>query len=744
MSPTVIGFPARGDVRRSRQSPVTMTCDTSIDEIIDAAIEAAPDCLRRRVILQAIDWSMVAPHKVSILLSSLEQAHVAAPRWLSRSLLLAGHVLPDQTERHLPSDLAVLNRLNRATGEPHERDKAATLDALAHDDRVDCDVIAALVERLIGLSWDEEAVRLALAHGHRVPDALSHAASLLAAHIERLPAARIRLAGSSTTHTLAEDLVPAFAAQGWRVDVTQAEFGGLLAELMGLQRNVDGLIVLLDFDGVAPRNWRTPAGEGFGLLVERAEILANALTEFSRRSGAPLLINSIPLPPAPAAGLLDRRHMLGLRRGVDFINERMLDAAERSNRIIVIDADQALSILPLRDQVDPRLWYYGRIAYSADAMRALARAFAQTWNLLRRGPAKVLAVDLDNTLWGGVYGEDGVDHLVCGEDSPGNAFRAMQQECLRLKGQGLLLVALSKNEPDALAAFERHPGMLMKPDDFAAWAINWDPKPENIRHIAADLSLGLDSFVFLDDSAHERDAMRRLCPEVVVPEMPPDPADRPLWLRRLTCTWPLRLTAEDETRAAMYAAERQARGLRASAANFEDYLRGLEQRLTISHVHKETIARAAQMHQRTNQFNLTTLRSTEAEIAALMEDETRGLALLGRVTDRFGDHGIAIAATVTIDNGEAVIRSLLMSCRVIGREIERAFLGELLQEIRRRGVVRVRGDYLPTRKNGLVRDFYALCGFTAAGADEMRSTWSFQIGETELPSSEFVAVSWGT
>jgi FkbH-like protein len=517
---------------------------------------------------------------------------------------------------------------------------------------------------------------------------------------------------------------------------------GVLPDLLSPPDNTDALFVLLDLDGFAPRDWRRPGADGFGLLAERADMLAGALREFSSRSSVPLLINSIPAPAAPTAGLLDRRHAMGLRRGIDLLNQCLLEAAERSNRIIVIDSDQALSTLPARDHVDPKFWYYGRVAYSAEATRVLARAFAEAWHLLRRGSAKVLAVDLDNTLWGGVYGDDGIERLDCGEDFPGNAFRAMQLECLRLRGQGLLLVALSKNNSDAISVFERHPGMVLRPDDFASVAINWDPKPDNLRRIAVDLNLGLDSFIFLDDSPHERDAMRRLCPEVMVPELPQDPAERPSWLRSLRATWPVRLTAEDETRAAMYDSERRARSARESATSFEDYLQGLEQRLVLSFVRNETVARAAQMHQRTNQFNLTTLRLTETEIASLTMDDTRGLAVLGRVADKFGDHGIVIVATIAFEGSEAVIRTLLMSCRVIGREVERAFLGELLRELSRRGISRVHGRYVPTHKNTMVKDFYASCGFKTWDAGNGETVWTFVPDRQELPASKYVTVSW--
>jgi HAD superfamily phosphatase (TIGR01681 family) len=215
---------------------------------------------------------------------------------------------------------------------------------------------------------------------------------------------------------------------------------------------------------------------------------------------------------------------------VQLINRRLLEAAERHGNIVVVDADHALVDIPPSRRRDPKLWSYGRVAYSVDATRALARAFAEAWALSTRGPAKVLALDLDNTLWGGTYGEDGLERLTCGEDFPGNVFQAFQQECVRLKHQGLLLVALSKNNADAITVFERHAGMVLKRSDFAASAIDWQPKPENIRKLASELNLGLDSFVFIDDSPHEREAMRRLAPEVIVPC--PDPA-QPGWLRRL-------------------------------------------------------------------------------------------------------------------------------------------------------------------------------------------------------------------
>lgn len=712
--------------------------------LVDAVIGAAPECLKEGVLLQGIEWARVAPARVGAMLHDFSMRDIRVPSWLARSLLLGGHVLPAELAGRLSPELQTLGRVNEFNGSTEERRKfAAVHRSICQLDERDAEIVAAIVKRLQSLGWAEEAAELALSSWDSAPRLLNLAASAIEAHRRDLPAARVRVAGFSTTHLLAESLPPAFAALGWKAEISEANFGEGFAELLKPVEECDCLVLFMDIEGFVARDWRRTADDGLALARERADLLASALAKFSERAKAPLLINTIPSPPAPTAGLLDRQHALGLRRAIDLVNQRIVDAADQSGQIIVCDADAALADLPLARQSDPKLWFYGRIAYSAAASRALAKGFAQSWQLLKRGPLKVVAVDFDNTLWGGVYGDDGIGALVCGSDFPGNAFGAFQQECLRLKQQGVLLVGLSKNNADAITVFEQHPGMVLKADDFTATAINWEAKPDNIRRLAAELNLGLDSFLFLDDSPHEREAMRQMCPAVTVPEMPADPAARPLWLRRQVATWPVRLTDEDGRRSEMYAAERAASALKAQSVSLGDYLRGLEQRLTIEPVRPETIPRVAQMHQRTNQFNLTTVRLTEAELGAMVADTAQHLALLGRVTDRFGDHGIVIAATARIMGEAAEILTLLMSCRVIGREVERAFLGALLMELERRGVQTVTGIYKPTAKNDQVREFYPSSGFEQVFADADQTVWRWTVSDGEPPRSEFVTVQWG-
>ncbi|KAB2917425.1 MAG: HAD-IIIC family phosphatase [Hyphomicrobiaceae bacterium] len=710
----------------------------SIDQIVDAAIDDAPSALRRRLVLQTVDWSGIPAPRVAGMIANLTRQGLALPRWLAGALLVAGHVLPAELVQ--TPDHRVLNQLNRYAADKEGAISAADIDPLAARENIEPDIVRAIVTRLRAMGASADACRLALAHWRDVPQAMRPIRPDLAAYLAALPPLKISVAGFSTTDPLAADLSSAFGAHGRNALVTQSDFGGAITALLQPDPGAEAHVVLMDLDGFAATDWRIPVSQIGDLMRERADILSNALDAFAARTSAPLLINCLPAPSAPTAGLLDRRYIAGRRQAVELVNGRLLEAADRHGNILVMDADQALGDIPAARHSDPKLWYYGRVAYSADATRALACAFAEAWSLAMRGPAKVLALDLDNTLWGGTYGEDGLEGLACGEDFPGNAFRAFQQECLRLKQQGLLLVALSKNNADAVTVFERHPGMALKASDFAASAINWQPKPENIRRIAGELNLGLDSFVFIDDSPHEREAMRRLVPEVVVPELPEDPASRPLWLRGLKCTWPVRLTEEDARRSEMYAAERQARALKSSAATREDYLAGLEQRLIVETVNADTLGRVAQMHQRTNQFNLTTLRLTEAEIGAYVRDPKHGFAFLGRVADKFGDHGIVVAATISVEGSQAQIDTFLMSCRVIGREVERAFLGTLLTFLAKRGIERVVGRFAATAKNGLVRDFYAANGFARVDGTEEESSWAFDLRVQTPPRAEFVSV----
>lgn len=709
--------------------------------LVELLIAEAPQLVRRRSLLPSFDWTGASPGQVGRLLQGLAEAGVAAPAWLTKALVLAGHKVPPSALRALSPQLRGLCAL-RALPDGATVPAELRADLAAADINADSVVVCAIAADLAARGEAAVARRIALADWRHWPQVTRKLRAMLDNDIAGLEPLPLRLAGFSLTQELADALKLACAAVDRQAVVSQAHYGEVMPALMQPTAAVEPLLVMLDAESLHAADWRQDGEAHSSLLTAKLDGFAAAVRTFCGGSSAPLLINSLPAAIAPAVGHIDRQHPAGAAVLVDTVNRRLADLARELPTLHLVDADAAMALIAPDERCDDKLWYYGRVAYSDAATRALAQAFAHALDARLRGPAKVLALDFDNTLWGGVYGDDGIDKLACGDDFPGNAYRALQREALRLKAQGMILVGVSKNNADAIDVFARHPGMLLKADDFAATAIDWNPKPDNIKRLAAELNLGLDSFVFIDDSAHEREAMRLMCPAVTVPEMPADPAQRPTWLRRLERTWPLRLTREDAQRSAMYAADRKARSLRESAASFDDYLAGLEQKLVVELVSPSTLARAGQLHQRTNQFNLTTRRLGEAELAAYMNAPERGIVLLGQVTDRFGDHGIVAAAVASLTGNQACIESLVMSCRVMGRQVEAAFLRALIGRLLEAGAERIDGRYLPTAKNAMVREFFAAHGFTAAGVEGEGTAWTWVKNVNEMPQSPHVAVEW--
>lgn len=711
--------------------------------ILESLLDEAPELVRRRSLLPAFDWRQASADQVARLLRSLAGARVNVPLWLIKGLLVGGHRLPTATMETCSQELRILAALNAL-------DDGQIPDALA-DQIGDCTrygdmepaVASAMVARLVALSNTSLACCLALSQARTSPEALRPVRKELQSEIAGLPSLRLRLAGTSTTHGLKEALVPAFAAAGRCVEIAEGPFGSVISELLEPDETADALAVLLDREHFLSLDWRGSAREARRLVDERLDTLTDAIKAYCRKSPRPLLVTTLPASISPTSGHIDRVHATGESGIVAELNRRLAEIAVGVPSLHLIDADHALASIAPSERSDPKLWFYGRIAYAEPALRALAHGFARVWQARERGRAKVLALDFDNTLWGGVYGDDGIGRLECGDDFPGNAFKALQQECLRLKAQGTLLVGLSKNNPDAIDVLSKHPGMALKDDDFVATAINWEPKPDNLRRLAGELGLGLESFVFLDDSPHEREAMRRMCPAVIVPELPSDPARRPQWLRSLACTWPLRLTDEDSRRSEMYVAERRGRELQESSGSYEDYITGLEQRLLVEPLSVGTLPRAAQLHERTNQFNLTTRRLGEADLRTYLSGESRA-AFVGRVSDRFGDHGLVLAACATVQGDTARIETLVMSCRVIGREIEAAFLDAIAEALAKRGAKRLVGLYRPTAKNAIVRDFYPSLGFAAAGDEDGADLWEKLLVGSAAPRLRPVTVEWGT
>ena len=354
-------------------------------------------------------------------------------------------------------------------------------------------------------------------------------------------------------------------------------------------------------------------------------------------------------------------------------------------------------------------------------------------------------LDLDNTVWGGVIGDDGLEGIAIGQGSAlGEAYTAFQEYARELSRRGVILAVCSKNdEANALEPFERHPEMVLKRSDIACFVANWSNKADNIRQIAQELNIGLDSLCFIDDNPFERNLVRQELPMVAVPEVSDDPTGYPVALADAGYFEGLAVTDEDRERTSQYQGNKARDALKAAVTDLPSYLRGLEMQLVWKRFDKIGQQRIVQLINKSNQFNLTTKRYTDEDIVAVMADpDAFGLQL--RLTDRFGDNGIiAIIVGRLLANKDLYIDTWLMSCRVLGRQVEPTTLNLIAQEAAKLGARRLVGEYIPTKKNAMVKEHYARLGFTVMETDEAGGNRNILDLAAFTPAETFIHVTEG-
>jgi FkbH-like protein len=409
-----------------------------------------------------------------------------------------------------------------------------------------------------------------------------------------------------------------------------------------------------------------------------------------------------------------------------------------------LDLSDVSGIMGRSGFYDMRNYFWTKQPFSEAGLRLLAEHLWAGVRALCTGPKKVVVVDLDNTLWGGVVGETGPLGVALGESPDGEAFRSFQRYLKGLAERGVVLAIASKNNlRDALEVFEQNPDMVLRLDDFGAYEINWDPKGTTIARLAQTLNLGLDSFVFFDDNPAEREQVRQALPDVEVVDVPEDPAEYARALEAGLYFEAITLTAEDRQRTGQYVVERKRRALEASAGSLEEYLRSLEMVGDVRPIDQTDVPRVVQLLGKTNQFNLTTRRHGRDEVVALLS-RPGAIGVTLRLRDRFGDHGLVAVMIVVPEEQspslEARIDTWLMSCRVIGRNAEHFLLGAVLDECRTKGYARIVGEYLPTKKNALVAGLYEQLGFEAIpGCENSRQGTRYTLElESAPPFSTFI------
>jgi FkbH-like protein len=538
-------------------------------------------------------------------------------------------------------------------------------------------------------------------------------------------ALRIGIVHTYTSDLLDPWLDAAAAIEGFSADIHHAPYGLALGEAQPGSAlaafRPDLLLLLLQPADLDPALDRPVAGLDAGardaLATAAVERLVALAGSFATVGAGRTIATVLPALSPPDLGLFDAqgegsqaalRATIRARAGTA-LRERVAGAT-------LLDLDSLFAQVGLDAGFDRRFWYSARFPFTPPAAAELARRVVALGVALKRPRAKVIALDADNTLWGGVIGEDGIEGIALGPDYPGACYVDFQRRIEGLQQRGFILVLVSKNnEADVLEVLRTHPHMLLREDAFAAMRVNWRPKVDNLADLAEELQLGLDSFVFVDDSDYEVALMRRELPMVDCIQVPARAVDVPACLDRVPRLEILALTAEDRAKTAMYAAERERRKLRRTmegeGVDLAAYLRSLDMRMTIGLDDARRVKRISQLTNKTNQFNLTTRRYDEGAIAAMVADPSWTVAHFS-LADSFGDSGVVgVALIERLAPARARLDSFLMSCRVIGREAEAAFLSALLRRLAGDGVRQVDAEFLPTPKNALASGFLAANDF---------------------------------
>jgi FkbH-like protein len=450
------------------------------------------------------------------------------------------------------------------------------------------------------------------------------------------------------------------------------------------------------------------------------EILALADTLTGR--GIPVVLNNFPLPVERMFGNYGLLTAQSLYGSVMRFNALLAEAVAHRTDCLLNDVLYIASRVGSLDFFDERLWQASKYPCANQHLPELTRSIARMIAARKGRVTKVLVLDLDNTLWGGVIGDDGLNGIALGGDAYGEAFQQFQRYILSLRDRGYVLAVCSKNdEANALEAFRSHPEMIIKESDISVFVANWNDKASNIEYIARVLGLGLDSFVFLDDSPFERALVKTALPAVAVPELPEDVAEYCLALEASGLLEGTGFTKEDATRNAKYREEAQRTTEQMKFGNIEEYLASLDMRIDCGPFRPDDLPRIAQLIQRSNQFNFRTQRLTQADCEA--SSNAGEVTAAARLTDKFGDYGLIAVIICETAGCDLFVKEFVMSCRVLKRGVEQYLVNYLFDQCRQRGLVGIRGQYIASPKNTMVKDFYPGFGFECVSRDDRQSEW---------------------
>lgn len=429
-----------------------------------------------------------------------------------------------------------------------------------------------------------------------------------------------------------------------------------------------------------------------------------------------------------------------LTRAVDDYNAALYQAEAEHSNVKVIDIREFTRRYLESELFDWKFYFISQMGMNPKLNKDFKAWWERKMESIALKRKKCLVLDLDNTLWGGVLGEEGIEGIKIGGDYPGKAFLYWQEALLQLAKSGVILTVCSKNnEQDVLEAWEKNPFIVLKKEAFSAYRINWTDKATNIKELATELNIGLDSFVFVDDNPTERELIKQMLPTVAVPDFPEQPYMLPEFFKQLVYDYfkVYSVTDEDRKKTEQYKQNAARAQAQASFADFDSFLESLDIQISIEAANEFNIQRIAQMTQKTNQFNLTTHRYTDADVRGFVDAGWKVWCI--SVADKFGDNGITGAIMVT-PSGE--IDTFLLSCRILGKGIEIAFVKKVMEILASLGVEKLTAKYLPTAKNAQVKDFWEKCGFTCVSeSEDGNKNYSLALKDADLTIKDFYYIT---
>lgn len=449
-------------------------------------------------------------------------------------------------------------------------------------------------------------------------------------------------------------------------------------------------------------------------IRNKIQSITTLIQSFTTKSNSKLIITNLPLITYSPYGIFETKTDYGIKQMINDFNSQLVAAVKDNDAIYTYDFNGFVTQYGELNVFNYKQYFLGDFKISLDCIPYLIRDLFGFIKPILGLSKKCIVLDLDNTLWGGIVGEDGFNGIKIGNDPSGKAFLELQKRLLALHKRGIILAINSKNnQEDAIEVLKNHPNMILKEEHFASVRINWEDKVENMKEIASELNIGLDSMVFFDDDPINREYVRSSLPQVLTVELSQDPSEYAQILISMNDFDVWKITTEDVSRGQMYMQDKQRKDLQKSVTNIEEFLKNLDIKLKIKKANNFTIPRISQLTLKTNQFNLTTKRYQEEDIKKLSNENY--LIECVQVEDKFGDNGITGIFIVKKQQKEWFIDTFLLSCRIMGRGIEDGMLGHILKKAKNEGVDVVKGEFIATKKNAPAENFLLNYGFKKDG-----------------------------